>query len=217
MTTLLIQLRQGEEAIPHLAYLRERLPDNPEIHLQWVKALGLQGRTAESRASLEECLLKYPDFAPALSEQGHNASADGNDKLAEEILGRASRLDPGSIATRHEYSLVLLRNGKAAEAASEKKALEQLAADQERIDLLIGGPLQSRPNDPAVPHEIALIAMRSGQHAEALRWFQTALRTDSQYAPTHQALAGYYQSAGNPALAAKHRALGKQFAGSKRP
>jgi tetratricopeptide (TPR) repeat protein len=215
MTTLLLQQRKTEELLDHLGHLRIRLPHLAEVQIQWVKALALQGRTEESREALDACLERFPDFAPALAQRGAVALQSGDDRTAEEYLGRASRLAPGDFTTRSQYVAVLARNGKEVEAEREKTALRQLEDDQERIGELISGPLQSRPNDPAVPHEIATIAMRSGQPAEAVRWLQTALQRDSNYAPTHQVLSNYYHAMGNPALAAKHRALARQ--GVKRP
>jgi len=214
-TTLLLQLRRSEELIGHLNVLRTRLPDLPEVQIQWVKALAMQGRTDESRAALGECLRRFPDFAPALLERGMIANQAGDDRAAEEFFSRAVRLAPGDYTARTHYSVVLARNGKEAEAAREKNALRALQADQERMDELIAGPLQTRPNDPAVPHEIALIALRSGQADEGLRWLQNALLADPNHGPTHQILANYYHAAGSPALAAKHRALARQF--GKRP
>ena len=217
MTTLLLQQRKGEEVLENLAYLKSRLPDHPEVQVQWVKALALQGRTEESRAALDECMRRFPDFAPALSERGAIAEQEGNDREAEGYLSRAIRLAPGDSISRLQYALVLARNGKVVEAAREREAIKQLEADQDRIKELIGGPLQTRPNDPAVPHEIAQIALRSGQVADGLRWVQAALQVDPDYAPSHLFLASYYQNSGNPALAARHRALARQNAGAKRP
>ena len=63
LTTLLLQRFRGEEALGHLAGLRERLPDNAEVAFQWAAALGLQGRTAEARAALDDCLRQHPEHA----------------------------------------------------------------------------------------------------------------------------------------------------------
>jgi tetratricopeptide (TPR) repeat protein len=217
MTTILLQLRQTEELVDNLSYLKNRLPNHPVVLVQWVKALSLQGRTDEARAALEDCLKKFPDFGPALAERGALAIQDGDDKAVEEYLGRATRLDPGDSMVRNQYAQALARNGKPDEAAREQEALNQLRADQERLKQLIDGPLQSRPNDPAPPHEIGVIALRSGQPAEALRWLQAAIQIDPDYLPSHQVLSGFYQNSGNPALAAKHRAIARRLAGAKQP
>jgi Flp pilus assembly protein TadD len=207
LTTLLLADRQGEEALGHLTVLRAHLPDHPEIAVQWARALALQGRNDESRSAIAECLAKHPDYPPALVERGARALLDGDETGAEQYLARAVALDPGNGGSRTQYALVLARNGKRAEAAKQEAELAALRADQERIAVLISGPLQDRPNDPAVHHEIALIALRSGQIREALRWFTSALRVAPDYAPTHKALAVLYHELNKPVLSAHHRAL----------
>jgi predicted Zn-dependent protease len=212
MTTLLLSLRQGDEAAPHLDYLRSKLPTNPEVLVQWSKAQALLGRTAEARAGLDECLRLTPNYPAALAERGKLAMAEGNDAAAEVDIAASVRVDPGEIATRKMLALVLLRNGKRTEAAAEEERIKRLEADYEKITQLSQGPLQSRPNDPSVPHEIGTIALRAGQASDALRWFQAALQIDPNYLPTHQQLAGLYQDLGSPALAARHRALAQKLA-----
>ena len=215
LATILLSMRQGEEAATHAGYLRHRLPANPEVRMQWVRALGLQGRTAEARAALDDCLRAHPDYPAALAERGRYAVQDGEDAAAEEYLGRAARFDPGNFATRHQLSLVLARNGKKAEADAAQAVLRSLEVDTERINTLIQGPLQSTPNDPAVHHEIGLIALRSGQPTEALRWFLSAAQVGPDHLPTHQTLAAYYHEIGNPVLEARHRAIAQNLSRRK--
>lgn len=217
LTTLLLQLHQGEEAVAHLGYLRHSLPDNPEVHVQWVRALALEGRAAEARTALDDCLRAHPDYPAALAERAGFAVGDGDDRAAEEYFARSLRLDPGDVASRHQYALVLARNGKTDEAAREQDRIRRLEADLERINKLVSGPLQDRPHDPAVPHEIGLIALRAGQPVEALRWFRAALAVDPEHLPTHQMLVVYYRATGNPALAAHHRAIAQRAIGRKNP
>lgn len=206
LTTLLLQFNQGDDAAAHLDYLRHRLPNHPEVQLQWVRALELQGRTGEARAALDECLKSFPEHAGILAERGKVAAQEGDTQLAEEFLARATRRDPGNVATLYQYVLVLGRNQKPDEAGRVLVAIRQLEADNERIGVLIR-LLQTTPNDPAIAHEIGMISARAGQKAEALRWFQSALQLDPNYVPTHRVLAGYYQQSGDPILAARHRAM----------
>jgi Tfp pilus assembly protein PilF len=50
-----------------------------------------------------------------------------------------------------------------------------------------------------------VICLGNGQAQEGLRWLSGALQIDPQHGPTHQALADYYEKAGEPDLAARHR------------
>ena len=67
----------------------------------------------------------------------------------------------------------------------------------------------------AVLHEVALIVLRAGRPREALRWMLNALQLDPEHVPTHRLLAAYYREAGNPILAARHRALAQRLSKQK--
>lgn len=213
LTTVLLQRYLGEEALGHLAILRERLPANAEVAYQWAAALGLQGRTTEARAALDDCLRAHPLHAGALAERGKYAALDGDYQTASEYFGRAAKLDRGNAGVRRQYAQALARLGRADEAAREEAAIDALKADLDRMEKLIAGPLQTTPDDPAAPHQIGVIALRAGQPAEALRWLHIALQIDPDYGPTHRTLAAYYQATGNPVLAARHRAIASRLAG----
>lgn len=217
LTSMLISMRQGEEALSHAGYLRHRLPKHPEVRMQWVRALGLQGRTAEARVALDACLRDHPNNPTALAERGRYAVSDGDDAAAESYYEKAAKADPGNFPTRHQFSLALARNGKKTEADKEQAVLRMLEADAERINQLISGPLQTRPNDPAIHHEIGLMAMRSGQPGEALRWFLSAVEVGPDHLPSHQTLAAYYHDAGNPVMASRHRAIAQNLSRRKLP
>ena len=212
LTTLLLQLSQGEEATGHLELLRRRLPGNAEVLVQLARALDLQGRGDEVMAALDECLRLRPDDPAALAERGRIANRDGDSKLAEQLLARATALDPGDARARYQYYLALSRNGKTDEALKEQQEVQRIEADVQRLKELLS-QLQQRPKDPDVDYEVAMIALRAGRPKETLRWLLNALEASPNHAPTHRALAAYYQETGNPILAARHRAIAQQLSG----
>ena len=211
LTTNLLQLSHVEDALAHLQYLHSRLPDNPHVRLELGQALDATGRTEEAVAVLDECLRRDPDHAGALAERGRIARMRGDAAQAEELLYRATRLDPGHSGARYQYFLTLTQNGKATEAAKEQEVLGQIAADVVRVKEILLGRVQDAPNDPAAPHEIAMIALRAGRPKEALRWLQNALQVGPDHVPTHRALAALYHETGNPILSAKHRAIAQRL------
>jgi len=211
LTTNLLRFSQGEDALAHLQYLHRRLPDHPQVQVELAKALEADGRTDQAIAILDECLRDNPDHVGALSERGRIARVRGDNARAEELLYRATRLDPGHGSARYQYYLTLTQNGKPDEAAKELEALQRIEADVERVKHILFGPLQERPNDPAVPHEVAMIALRAGRPQEALRWLQNALHVDPDHVPTHRALAALYHETGNPILSSKHRAIAQRL------
>ena len=88
LATVLLQRFYGEEALPHLEFLRARLPDNPEVAYQWAVALGLQGRTDEARAALDALLQTHPHHAAALTARARYATQDGDGSAALDYLAR---------------------------------------------------------------------------------------------------------------------------------
>ena len=213
MTGILMLLSQADEALPHLEYLRTRLPQHPELLVQSAQALDILGRVDEARATLDDCLRLHPDHASALLERGRIARRDGDAKLAETYLSRAVRLDPGNVTGRYQYSLVLTLNGKKAEAARQEEAVQRIQADVQRIKDLLQGRLQQKADDPSAYHEVASIALRAGRPKEALRWLLEALRVDPDHAPTHRTLAALYHDMGNPILSSRHRAIAQRLGG----
>jgi len=211
LAQLLVQTRHGEEAEPHVRVLLTRWQPPPrELQVLWAKTLILLGRLDEAQATLDAVLTEHPHYPPALAERGKVALFQEQPQEAIRYLAEAVRLDPGDLAIRHQYATVLSQHGRETEAAEQRKMIQQLEADGERIKALIEGPLQREPNNAAIHHEIGMIALRAGQITEALRWFHSALRIDPQHTPTHRVLMVYYEETGQPALAARHRALARQ-------
>ena len=70
--------------------------------------------------------------------------------------------------------------------------------------------IQRAPHNPNLHYEAGMIALRAGAIQDALRWFESALREDPNHAPTHRALAEYYQKMGELGRAARHRDLARQ-------
>jgi Tfp pilus assembly protein PilF len=63
------------------------------------------------------------------------------------------------------------------------------------------------PEEFKTRHEIGVVFLRLGRADEAVRWWKAALREKPDYAPTHRALADYYEKAGKKDLAEQHRKL----------
>jgi tetratricopeptide (TPR) repeat protein len=210
MTNVLLRLSQGEEALAHLEYLRRRLPNNKEVLVQLARALDLQQRPKDAIAVLDECIRHHPDHAAALAERGR-LGLRTDSKQAEEDLALAIRLDPGNLPARYQYHLALSKNGKKSEAAQEQEAHHRAEQDAIRIGELIKQQLQLRPDDPAIHHEIAMILLRSGRPAEALRWLHSGLQVGPNHVPTHRALSSLYHEMGNPILSSRHRAIAQRL------
>jgi Tfp pilus assembly protein PilF len=82
--------------------------------------------------------------------------------------------------------------------------------DIKRIQKIVTREMQQSPDDPKLHYEVGLIAFRAGSAQEGLKWLQSALQKDPNYAPAHDALAVYYDVTGQAARSARHRQLAVQ-------
>jgi tetratricopeptide (TPR) repeat protein len=216
LTTNLITLRQGAEALIHLEYLRKRSPNNPEVLLQLGQVYDLLGRTDDAKAVLDDCIQRFPRHADALAERGRMARRDADGAKAEEYLRRAIELDPVNYAARYQYYLTLTQNGKQAEAAEQQEASRQLEVDSTMINHMIKTRIPISPNDPGLQFELAMMARKVGRPGEELRWLLNTLQSDPNYIPAHRELSSLYYQMGNPVLAARHRAVAQRLGGGNK-
>jgi predicted Zn-dependent protease len=215
LATALVHLGRGGEALPHLEYLRQRLPDNADLGVNLAQSKEFLGRAAEAEKELDDVLARHPDCATALAQRGKLALQAGRLEEAEDFLRRALSLDPGTYSTRYQFYTCLTRRGKTAEAKEEAERLKAVEEDMRTLQDIISHRMQMAPHDPSLHYQVAQILLRSGQVDEAVRWLHSALRADPQYAPAHQKLAVYYVRIGNQGLAAYHRAQGRSAAAGK--
>jgi tetratricopeptide (TPR) repeat protein len=206
---LLVGTAQYAEAVPHLEYLRGRLPDAPRVDTHLARCRAQASQTAEAVDLLEGVLGRWPHFAPALAERGKLALQQGDLPRAEACLGEATARAPDDVQAWYQLHLCLSRQGKTEEAARAERRLRQTERDLKRIQEIVQGEMQRSPHDKALQCEAGVIALRAGQAAEGLRWLHSALKEDPNYAPAHRALADFYQSTGERALATRHRELAR--------
>jgi predicted Zn-dependent protease len=210
MVNVLVQHSNGSEALPHVEYLRRRLPANAHVQVRQAQCQALLGLEDEARQTLDDLLRHQPHYGPALSERGKLALRAGDTALAEALLREAVVRDPSALDARYLLTQVLRRNDKEAEAQKESETLTRMEEDASRIQRIATEEMQRRPNDPALMHEAGVISLRAGAPREGLRWLYRALEIDPKHVPTHQALAGFYERTGNSTLAARHRRLAEE-------
>jgi tetratricopeptide (TPR) repeat protein len=201
---------QYAEATPHLEYLRTRLPGNLEVPVLLARCrAALPERRAEAVELLDGVLAQAPHYAPALAERGRLALEAGQLEQAEPWLREAVRRAPEVVPTHVHFQRCLLGLGKAAEAAGVEARLQQMEKDIRRLQEITQTELQQAPHSARLQCEAGVISLRGGLVAEGLRWLHSALKEDPNYAPAHQALADFYLSTGERALATRHRELAR--------
>jgi Tfp pilus assembly protein PilF len=198
---------QAAAALPHLERLRRRQPDNRVAQVEMARCQDLLGRQAEAEALLDEVLAADPHDAQALALRGALAARAGRLDVAEDWLKQASALAPGDSQVHYQLALCLRSRGKAKEAQEVQARLREIQADSERLRDILLKDLPQAPHDPALHYELAMIALRQGAERDAVRWLNSALKDDPQYAPAHRALAGYYRHIGQQGRASRHLEL----------
>jgi Flp pilus assembly protein TadD len=139
-----------------------------------------------------------------LTERGRIALEEGDEARAAAWLRRAVKQAPFDREALYNLSRCLQRTGPEAAARDCQARFERADADLKRLAEL-SKVVQGTPHDPAPRCEAGVLFLRNGQEAEGLRWLHLVLHEHPTYGPAHQALADYYERAGNTERAALHR------------
>jgi tetratricopeptide (TPR) repeat protein len=201
----LMQLGSTEEALPHLEYLRQRIPNNPMVQVYLARIAERGGRGEEAEQMLDEVLACRPNFAPALAERGKLAWRAGHAVDAEKWLRQAVGREPGDFQARYHLYLSLEKNGKLDEAQKEQEQLRRMEKDMADIQAIVAGKMEQNPHNADLHYQIGTISLRAGAVEEGLRWLHSALKEDPRHQPTHQALMEHYQRIGDFGRAREHR------------
>jgi tetratricopeptide (TPR) repeat protein len=191
----LIDQKQYPEAAEHLERLRRSQPDNLSVPVGLAECYDAMGDRAEAVRLVDGVLARQPQHPPALALRGRLAVEEGQYVQAEAWLREALQYNPMDHRARYSLVLCLQNNGKDEEAQREQHDLQQREDDLVRFNEIVTKELLERPLDPALHCTLGQLLLRGGQREEGIRWLQSALRLDPQYAPASQALAEYQQKA----------------------
>jgi tetratricopeptide (TPR) repeat protein len=201
---ILVERNRAAEALSDLEQLRARQPNNMAVALCWARALRQVNRVEESMSVLDNLLASHPGDAQAMSERGLVALAMNRPTEAERLLRLAADHDPSNRQVNYNLYQCLERLNKKEEARRLAAELAQTDEQVKRLDQLIRGVMK-KPYDPVLRYRVGLIFLQNNFTADGLRWLDTALKVDPQHRPTHEALARYYERAGDQSQAEYHR------------
>lgn len=205
LVRLLLESRKPPaEAAEHLAVLSEAEPDNPAVIIQLAIGRMAQGDAADAAAQLDRAIALGATDAKAFQLRGQMELDEGHPAAAVPLLRRAREIDPSDPQILYALCQALHRSGQTAEATATEARLRQAEADLKRVAELAAAISRS-PRDPDLRREMGELFLRNGREQDGLRWLQSALRVRPDHAPTHRALADYYERTGRPHLAAEHR------------
>ncbi len=195
LAVALISARRYSEAIEHLHILLRHQPESPGLRIGLAECYDGLGQDAEAMKLVDAVLAQQPEFPPAVSLRGQLYMKSGDSVQAERWLREAVRLNPTEHRARYSLILCLNQNGKEEESRKLRQHFEQLEDDLARFNDIVTKDILQRPNDPALHCTLGQLLLRGGQREEGLRWLQSALRLDPNYAPARQAVEEYQKQA----------------------
>jgi predicted Zn-dependent protease len=187
---LLLGFHQPEEASKHFTELLNRHPDQGEALFGLARCRAEQGDTPGAVKLLDRLLSLQPEHPGALTERGKIALDAGSPQDAEQWLRRAAGVAPFERETLYTLCRCLTANGHTREAEECRARIRRVDEDRKRLDELRTAILTA-PHDASLRCEMGRILLRNGQDKEGVRWLESALREDRNYAPALQALAEY--------------------------
>ena len=201
---LFVERNRASDAIEELERLRQRKPDDREATLCFGRALRLLNRTEEAKQVLDRLLETHGNFVAAMGVRAQLSIEGGRTEEAAALLQKAATLEP--LNRQINYTLLQCQKqlGKNQDAKETQARLAQ-ADEQLKKMAEIVRKVMEQPYDPALRYEAGMIFLQNGMTREGLHWLSTALDAYPAHRPTHEALAQYYEKAGQEDLAAYHR------------
>jgi putative PEP-CTERM system TPR-repeat lipoprotein len=185
-----LAMNSPERAMGVLAPLVQNKVNSPDILALTGEALM---RTGDTKTGLRflEAAQQASGNSPGLAVTAANAKFAAGDNAAALALLQAA-------AQNNKQPSTDLTIARSLSAAGEfNKATE-----------VLNRYVQSRPQDPAGPYNLGLVAVSMAQNAQATKYFEAALKLDSRHWPSVDALAQMELNAGNVAQAkARYQAL----------
>ncbi|MHB1423199.1 MAG: tetratricopeptide repeat protein [Gemmataceae bacterium] len=201
-----INLRDSaKRALENFEFLRKRHPDNVRVMLGLAQAHRQLGELEQARPILEAILAEEPDNTKALTELGQLAKEKGAMARAESLFRQALAADPANRDAHFRLYECLAQQHKENEAAQQYARYERVEKDLARMSTIVSTEMTRSPKDPKLRYELGSFYLRYGKPEIGVRWLQSALKLDPNHQPSHQALADYYQRAGDVEQAEWHR------------
>ncbi|HVS36770.1 MAG TPA: tetratricopeptide repeat protein [Gemmataceae bacterium] len=185
----LISKGRYDEALKHLAVVRQWKPDDPAVETSAARCYEGLNRTNEAQRVLDGVLANHPEYGPALLERGRMLVQAEHPGDAVEWLQRAVRAMPRDYGANFALADALEKAGKTEEAKEQRDRADEMKKRDDRFTELTTRQMNVRPLDPNLHYEIGRLYLDRGNKAAAQAWMQSALRLDPHYQPALDALA----------------------------
>jgi predicted Zn-dependent protease len=202
---ILLKLTEFQEAERVFERLRESYPRDPVVAIGLAQAKSkVHPDGVEAARILDDLLTRFPDDSPVLFERGRLALQSGETAQAEGWLRKAAALAPSEYEIHYNLLQSLRQQGKLKDADEVEKTVRRLEGASKRLHEL-DEQLKKEPYNLNLHCAIAQVFLDVGNHKDAIRWLQTALKIDSHQPLANRLLADYYEKNGEPGNAARYR------------
>ncbi len=205
----LLEGGQAGQARAHLEHLRGPGDGRPRVLEGLARAYLNLGRPDEAGSVLDDLLADHPRFVPGLRLRARLALEAGRADEAERWLRQALRAEPHDRLANFDLLRCLKALGRKEEGRRQEARLKKLDAIHRRLNELSNHEMPRAPHDPKLHAEIADIMFAIGRDELGVAWYLSALRKDPGYSHAHEALARYFERAGDPERARHHRAAAR--------
>jgi tetratricopeptide (TPR) repeat protein len=204
LAEVLFAVHEYEAAQEHFQAALARAPERWQARLGLARCLRRRNQLAEAERLLRELTETDADQSAVLLELGQLYLEKEAPDQAEIWLRRALAADSHDPEVCFALARALDLQNHSDDAASWRRQAQTIRDDADRLRVLFEKIVQE-PQAVAPRVEAGRLCQRRGQPGEALRWLNGALAIDPHDRAVHRALADYYESEADAALAAEHR------------
>jgi tetratricopeptide (TPR) repeat protein len=212
----------------------EKVPGNARAHSNLGQALGLEGRTDEAVAALQEAIRIQSDLPFAHYNLGLELAKQGRDAEAVPEFEAELRRQPDFAPAWCELGLSLYQLGRREDAVSAQEkalALRPGYVDAlERLGIALGSlgrlaealvryqqAMALAPDRASLRLNAGIALAQQRQLTAAVQQFEAAVQLDPNLAQAHLALAQALAETGRPAEAATHRETAQRLLAPPKP
>jgi len=195
---LLIDVNRINEALNYLSGLVKEQIVTANIQIDYAEALLRSGQSEEAKKALQDAFqmgLGRQERAKASSTRGRIHMEEGKWEAAAADLLVAIEIAPDDYASHISLSNTLTRLGQLELADQYRErgtTLLQSANENFRKIQEVLAQIIERPTDPGLRTSVGKMMIEQGKVPEGLRWIETALQYDPNYAPALEIVRQYY-------------------------